>query len=242
MESWDTHGPHILDWEKSEIDMYSNDALEPNTTVEQIINWRAGNDGGVKGRDLGYQSMCRLWSGRMQQMSFLDEFDYYLRMDDDSLFLSDFDWDPFVRMQTEGLTYAYRRRAYDVWGIEQLWEVSRSHVDLKRDNLPFAIRMGDGSYAYHGEQPYNNFHVSTLKFWRSPKWKSMMKDMDDNHLFFKHRVGDANVHAISIMMMEENSVAEWPETPYAHNNNDYHDGWGLQSWQDECDAAIQGNK
>ena len=217
--------------------------MEPNTTGYQIVNWRAGNDGAVKGRDLGYQSMCRLWSGRLQQMSFLDGFDFYLRMDDDSLFLSDFQWDPFVRMKTEGLTYAYRRRAYDSWGIDELWKVSKSHLNLKRENLPFAIRTGDGDdwYTYYGEQPYNNFHISNLKFWRSPRWNAMMKDMDDHHLFFKYRVGDANVHAISIMMMEDNGVAEWPETPYAHNSNDYFDGWGQQSWKDECDAAIREN-
>lgn len=227
----------------SEIDMYSRDALEPNTSVDQITNWRAGVDGGVKGRDLGYQSMCRLWSGRLQHMSFLDGFDYYLRMDDDSLFLSAFQWDPFVRMEAEGLTYAYRRTAYDSWGIDELWSVSRSHLDLERDSIPFALRDGaDRSYSYFGEQPYNNFHISDLKFWRSPQWTGMMRDMDDHHLFFKYRVGDANVHAISIMMMEESSVAMWPETPYAHNSNDYHNDWGQQSWQDECDAAIRENK
>lgn len=229
----------------SEIEMYSKDALEPNTTVDQIVNWRAGNDGGVKGRDLGYQSMCRLWSGRLQHMSFLDDFDYYLRMDDDSLFLSHLQWDPFERINAQGLTYVYRRTAFDSWGIDELWSVSLPHLDLERDNLPFAsrVRRGGGqSYDYFGEQPYNNFHISDLKFWRSPQWTGMMREMDAHHLFFKYRVGDANVHAISIMMMEANSVAVWPETPYAHNSNDYQYNWGQQSWQDECDAAVRDNK
>ena len=37
-----------------EINMYSQDALEPNTTREQILQWRKGDDGGIEGRDLGY--------------------------------------------------------------------------------------------------------------------------------------------------------------------------------------------
>ena len=223
--------------------MYSKDALEPNTTVDQIIRWQAGLDGGVKGTDLGYRSMCRLWSGRLQHMSFLNEFEYYLRMDDDSLFLSDFKWDPFRRMQTEGLTYAYRRVVSDSWGIDELWKVSRRHIDLERNNLPFAHRRFDNeSYSYKGEQPYNNFHISNLKFWKSRRWTNLMNEMDNHHLFFKYRVGDANVHAISIMMMEENAVGFWKKTPYAHNTNDYDDGWGQQRWQDECDAAIRDSK
>lgn len=230
-----------------EIDMYSKEALEPNTTVDQITNWRAGNEGAIKGRDLGYQSMCRLWSGRLQRMPFLENFDYYLRMDDDSLLLADFEWDPFLRMKSEGLTYAYRRNAVDMWGIDELWKVARPYIDLQRENLPFAIRgdhdeekEDDERYSYYGEQPYNNFHISDLSFWRSSQWTNMIEDMDDRHLFFKYRVGDANVHAMAIMMMEEKSFATWPETPYAHNSNDYHDGWGQRGWQDECDSAVGG--
>lgn len=57
-----------------EIDMYSGHALEPNSTRSQIQDWRyKGKDGAIKGRDIGYQSMCRLWSGRLQGMDFLKE-------------------------------------------------------------------------------------------------------------------------------------------------------------------------
>lgn len=38
-------------------------------------------------------------------MSFLDDYTYYLRMDDDSLFTDDLLFDPFYKMQQEGLMY-----------------------------------------------------------------------------------------------------------------------------------------
>ena len=57
--------------------------------------------------------MCRLWSGRLQQMELFREYEYYMRLDDDSLLLEPFTFDPFVRMKEQNLTYAYRREAFD---------------------------------------------------------------------------------------------------------------------------------
>lgn len=219
-----------------ELNLYSEDALEPNVTIQQIAQWRAGRNGGVAGCSLGYQSMCRLWSGRLQSMSFLDGVAYYLRMDDDSLLTADFSFDPFQQMKERDLTYVYRRKEADFWGIAELWKVSKSHVDLNQDDIPFLIGNGVDQ-EYTGMQPYNNFHISRVSFWRSEQWTKLWEDMNQHNLFFKYRVGDANVHAIAIMLMRPGTFAEWPETPYVHNSNDY-TGWGKKIWKEECDLAI----
>jgi hypothetical protein len=220
------------------IALYSGDALEPGTTREQILEWRTqGNDGAVAGRDLGYTSMCRLWSGRLQQMSFLDGYTYYLRMDDDSLFTEDLPFDPFCKMQTNGLTYAYRRDTLDHWGIDKLWQVTKPHLPgrgaaAQQETLPFL----DDSGGYSGRQPYNNFHVSRVDFWRSDAWQDLWREYNRHHLFFKYRVGDANVHAMAIMLMGKEERAVWPQLPYVHNSNDYGPAWGKEApaWGKEC--------
>jgi hypothetical protein len=221
-----------------EVNLYSQDALEPNATIEQIARWRAGKNGAVAGQNLGYQSMCRLWSGRLQSMSFLDDVTYYLRMDDDSLLTADFSFDPFQRMKEQNLTYVYQRQASDFWGIDELWKVSKPHLNLQQENLPFLLGSGDDRQ-YTGMQPYNNFHISRVSFWRSKQWTLLWEDMNRHHLFFKYRVGDANVHAIALMLMRPGAHSEWPETPYAHNSNDYAE-WGkkIKIWKGECDLAM----
>lgn len=173
-------------------------------------------------------------------MGFLDRHEYYMRMDDDSLLLEALPDDPFRTMQERNLTYAYRRNSYDRWGIQQLWKVSKPHLDLSGKTLPF---VGNGNNEdYTGKQPYNNFHVAAVAFWRSPRWMRLWKDMNDNHLFFKFRVGDANVHAIAVMMMadknwEYQNWERWNRFPYAHNTNDMRD-WGRDNgWAAECKAA-----
>lgn len=225
--------------EFQEINLYSEDALEPNTTRDQIIKWRQGDDGSIPGRDLGYASMCRLWSGRIQTMSFLRQYRYYMRMDDDSLLLSNFPFDPFQKMKINNLTYAYRRVSADYWGIDQLWEVSKPYINMSNDRLvPFLF--GDGSM-YSGMQPYNNFHVALTSFWQSTEWMELWTEFNRNHLFFKYRVGDANVHAIAMMLMDENQYDTWPDIPYVHNSNDWPGQWEAHTkqWTEECRIAYK---
>ena len=213
-----------------ELELYSGPALEPNTTQTLIRKWRQGWDGSVPGRDLGYQSMCRLWSGRIQALPFLQRYQYYMRLDDDGLFIGKLTYDPFEKMKQSNLTYVFRRPSHDHWGIEKLWEIAQPHLSLSQ-TLPFTER-GE----YHGSQPYNNFHISLTSFWTSPEWLSFWNDLNEQHAFFKYRVGDANVHAIAVMMMKEGRYEMWPDIPYVHNSNDMPYEWGQlsKSWQTEC--------
>ena len=215
-----------------EIELYSGSALEPNTTQELIVQWRQGWDGSVPGRELGYQSMCRLWSGRLQAMPFMQQYQYYMRLDDDSLLTDKFPFDPFQKMLDERLTYVYRREAYDHWGIEKLWEIAKPHLDFSRP-LPFAFFR-----EYEGAQPYNNFHISRTSFWTSSKWVSFWNDLNEQHAFFKYRVGDANVHAIAVMMMNKRTYQLWSDIPYVHNSNEMKFGWGTKAWKEECQQAY----
>ena len=180
--------------------------------------------------------MCRLWSGRLQNMEFLNRYKYYLRMDDDSLLTAEFPFDPFQKLESHNLTYAYRREAFDHWGVEHLWRVSKPYLGIS-SSLPFLSFDG----GYDGMQPYNNFHVSLVCFWRSPKWMQLWKEYNTNHLFYKYRVGDANVHAIAIMTMGEGTYETWQDIPYAHNTNDWdsaEENWGTKAWVEECKEAF----
>lgn len=220
-----------------EINLYSEDALEPDTTVQQIANWRKGNDGGTEGRDLGYQSMCRLWSGRLQTMPFLQAYQLYMRMDDDSLLMARPPFDPFVQMQEKGLDYAYRRNSIEHWGVKKLVEIMQKHVDLSTGDTPFTQNG-----RYFGAEPYNNFHISRVSFWSSPQWQAFWNALNEEHAFFKYRLGDANVHAVAIMMLGPNRYKKWSSFPYVHNTNDMPKGWGKKEWKLECESAAAEQK
>lgn len=204
-----------------DINMYSREALEPNTTRAQIAKWNrpGGFEGSVIGRPLGYRSMCRLWSGRLQRMNFLKPYTYYMRIDDDSLFTAELPFDPFEEMKRQGLEYAWKRDDKDHWGIDKLWRIARPLLDstvIKKNQLSQLWAAGG---KYQGGQPYNNFHVSSLRLWQRSETKMLWRQANKQHLFFKYRVGDANYHAI-VAMMTGSRFARWPNLPYIHNTND----------------------
>jgi hypothetical protein len=77
------------------VEMYSKGALETGFNIDQFNRWNRNLDGGIGGRPIGYRSMCRLWSERLQNLEFLNSFQYYMRLDDDSFLTSDLKTDPF---------------------------------------------------------------------------------------------------------------------------------------------------
>jgi hypothetical protein len=62
--------------------------------------------------------------------------------------------------------------------------------------------------------------------------------LNEDLAFFKYRLGDANVHAVAIMMLPQNRYKKWPIFPYVHNTNDMPKGWGKKEWKLECEAAA----
>jgi hypothetical protein len=66
------------------IPMYSGEALEPGASRELVDKWSTppGFEGSVARdppRKVGYRSMCRLYSGRLQALPFLQRFTFYMR-------------------------------------------------------------------------------------------------------------------------------------------------------------------
>jgi hypothetical protein len=221
------------------VEMYSKGALERGFTSDQFKRWNTNLDGGIGGRPIGYRSMCRLWSERLQNLEFLNSFQYYMRLDDDSFFTGDFRTDPFQDMKRQGLQYAYRQRMTDTWGIKKMWQLALPYMNttslMNMRAMGFLDRPG-----YTGSQPYNNFHVASVKMFRHPLWRKYMGDVEREHGFFKYRFGDANVHAIAMgMLLQPKEVAVWGNIRYVHNFNNM-PGYPPQNWKSEC-LVMQSN-
>ena len=217
--------PHSPNIEFIDLPMYSGDALEPNLDLKQFERWYKGLDGGTAGRNIGYRSMCRLWSGRLQRMEFLQKYKYYLRMDDDSLLTAAPTADPFVEMEENHWQYSYRQPFYEAWGYEKMWEIAKKQMtEEQKENMArmgwLVPPVGDKSYQYVGGEPYNNLHVATVSMWSDPVWLTYLSALENDFGFFKHRMGDANVHSFAMgMLLKPSEIGLKNEFPYVHNIN-----------------------
>lgn len=205
------------------ITLYSGDALPPNTTQSQIGRWILGKDGAVAGRTLGYRAMCRLWSGRLQRMSFLDNYKFYMRLDDDSLFTSPLREDPFKTLESKRLDYAFVRRSPDIFGAQALKAVTLNH----------------GKWSGNTNSPYTNFHIANVSLFRTPQFKSFANDLDKNKIFMKFRVGDALLHSAMLEMFVQSRFIQLTKLPYAHNSNDLGAGYPPKEWDGSCPTRAK---
>jgi hypothetical protein len=122
----------------------------------------------------------------------------------------------------------------DSWGIQKMWKLALPYMNTTSLMNMRAMGMLNREGSYTGSQPYNNFHVASVRMFRHPLWKKYMSDVERDYGFFKYRFGDANVHAIAIgMLLQPKEVAVWKDIPYAHNTNDL-SVYPPQNWKGEC--------
>jgi len=215
-----------------EVEMYSGEGLEANMSDAQWKRWMSREDGGVRGKHpwIGYHAMCRLWSGRLQNMAFLQPYKYYMRMDDDSALFADLSSDPFKDMESKSLQYAYKMttrwwlpQSDPTWQIARPWMTNEAlkgmhQLGLLKCREECVSNISWECCHFDGTQPYNNFHVATVSMWRSPAWLGWMQEAEKIHAWFKFNLGDAEAHSFAVGMLgRPEQVAVWKQMPYAHN-------------------------
>ena len=166
--------------------------------------------------------MCRLWSGRLQNMAFLDHDDFYMRLDDDSFFTADLKKDPFVQARDEQLDYMFVRRQDDPHGHSALQTIASKH----------------GNWSGSTNSPYTNFHLARVSLFRTSHFLKFWGNLDQERLFMKHRVGDALLHsALLELFIPSLRIKKVPNLPYAHNSNDF-SGYPPKNWHSECPTLV----
>ena len=116
-------------------------------------------------RSIGYRFMCQFWSHTVFYHPLIkNNYDYIMRLDDDSYFLESFDYDLFRYVFENNLDYIYRALAWDI-------PMSRDLIIL----LPRYLRTYHNtckSYCFPFQSYdaiYNNFFLTRVQFWHQPK-------------------------------------------------------------------------
>jgi Glycolipid 2-alpha-mannosyltransferase len=236
IRAWAPHSEVIF----VNVSLYSGEALSPGITDALIEQYRQQDR--ASGRPpvrIGYASMCRLWSFRLQAMDFLTPFRYYMRMDDDSLLFDKPEEDPFLKMQERTLQYLWQRPAGDRNGVAELSRIADPYLTDESRHSPFAVTSGGGKLvSLNGMSPYNNFHITEVAFWRSAKWRQVIDEVDRKHLFYSRQLGDATTHALATFFMKPGTYERWPMFPYGHNTNDMGKSFHKDEYKEECKQAY----
>jgi len=172
---------------------------------------KALEDVPVKAR--GYRHMCHFFGNDIFFRRELADYDYYMRLDDDSFILSPLRYNVFERMREQGYSYAYRVRMND-----------RPHV---------CVGMGDVIERYFAVTPhagkckmpppyrvyYTNFEICDLKWFRDDPWQRYFAAIDRAEGIWRHRWGDAPIRYYGVKnLLPDEKIWQVLDLHYHHQS------------------------
>lgn len=149
-------------------------------------------------REVGYKNMCRFYGVKVYQL--LDDYDYYMRLDDDSFVRSKLPFDMFAHLAEKKGDYIYRVHA----DFEPHQPTSLTLPVFVKQYL--ASRGIDYSgIAINTENGFNSFHVTSLAFWRRPEVREFLRAVDDSRGFYWYRWGDSPLQYLCLKLFSDPS-------------------------------------
>jgi hypothetical protein len=154
-------------------------------------------------RPYGYLMMCRFFSGVMQSHPDVTKYSHYMRLDDDSYFMTPFLTKSKVTDEFLNHDYVYRSTFGDAQDQQSLWEFTvdflrkegyGAHIETLKKELQMRYFLQGNTYT--GLAPYNNFHIASQRLWQNPFIQRYIKALEDSHGILKYGWMDANIHAM----------------------------------------------
>ncbi|CAG8433747.1 11075_t:CDS:2 [Ambispora gerdemannii] len=193
-----------------------------NQTKADENRERMEKDNIIYGGSLPYRHMCRFNSGFFFRHPLLDEYDWYWRVEPSVEFSCNLDYDPFLFMQKNNLTYGFTISLFEFNNtIPTLWQTVKSFM---RENKELVNPKNVMNFITDGTEDYNlchfwsNFEIGNLNFWRSERYIKFFEYLDQQGGFFYERWGDAPVHSIALaMFLEKSEIHFFNDIAYRHN-------------------------
>jgi hypothetical protein len=172
---------------------------------------------------LGYRNMMR-WYGILIYKYLTDMgYEWYMRMDDDSLLHSEINYDLFKFMYNNNYEYGFRSYCNDGLGVSDgLIEFCDEHI--KRNNITPTFleryiknKTSWKSSDYNIVGYYNNFLISKLSFWMRSDVQKFLKEFDNSGYMYTRRWNDLISQAVTIQIfMDRSKVYHFNDWSYEH--------------------------
>lgn len=178
-------------------------------------------------RNEKYRLMCRWWL--MEFMKYVTDYEYVMRLDDDSIIEEPIKEDLFLWMKTNDLNYSSNFLHTDCgiccYGMKAFFE---KHFPDKKDTLsemfvgqeipmrsvqlnPFRTVLSltqdplpdirEKETIWMPVMYYNNFFITKTAFWQTPQVKDILHKIDQDGSIFYFRWGDAPLQSLIVMML-----------------------------------------
>ena len=188
------------------------------------------------GQTLAYRHVSRFYSGFFFRHPAVLKYDYFMRIDDDSVFPCPLQSDPFATMVRENRTYGFvlgaRQSPSDLptlWSSVSHWLASRKYSAAS--NTLRWISDDDGKSLIDRMCIfYTNFELAAFSVFRNRAYLDYFNHLDRKGGFYYESWGDAPVHTYYVThMLEQSQVRMFKDVPYAHGTY-----YNYLSWDKNC--------
>ena len=173
-------------------------------------DWTMDMTGGMKDpwkNCAGFNKMCRFYSYPVYK--YLWEYDYAMRLDDDSFIETEIKYDIFEDMHKNGYDYGYIRRKKDI------------HTNTIKTLEPWCKKYFKKNVK-PTENFYNNFHISRINFWKNPEIKEFFNAIEKTGNIRKYRWGDSSIQAACVKYWSSREkIKEYSDFVYRHQSHNY---------------------
>lgn len=185
-------------------------------------------------RNKNYRMMCYFWVKNF--FKYTQDYDYVMRLDDDSIIEEPLKEDLFEIMKNKDLVYLSNIVHVDCgvcnYGMKELFldifPDKRDKIEgglfikatLNNSNKGVFDKLNDLHLINYGKpidgdtidihmpvMYYNNFFVTSTKFWRDQRVQDVIDKIDKNGGIFYYRYGDAPLHTLIVTLMEPTRIS-----------------------------------
>lgn len=186
-------------------------------------------------RNLKYRLMCYFWVKHF--FKYTEDFDYVMRLDDDSIIEEPLAEDLFEMVEKKDLVYLSNIVHIDCglcnFGMKELFEELIPSAKSKINSGVFVeakLKEGDANDKHFqkfkevykivsGNQAppelvtnmplmyYNNFFITSTAFWKRSDVQNIINGIDKHGGIFYYRYGDAPIHTLITSLLEPDKVS-----------------------------------
>mmetsp|Transcript_113964 Transcript_113964/g.302879 ORF Transcript_113964/g.302879 Transcript_113964/m.302879 type:complete len:395 (-) Transcript_113964:253-1437(-) len=149
-------------------------------------------------------------------------YEWFMRMDDDSYFLSCIDYDIFDFAESHNITYAYRMEHVDD-GTGPFTDIIQEAMDDWGMPTPEKLldRFAGRDFKWEkwdGRHYYNNFCLTKVSFWMSEPVQYLLRKIDGTGYQYTRRVLDAPLQSLLVLLLiPEEQIFKYPDWSYSHH-------------------------
>ncbi|KAJ2358243.1 hypothetical protein GGF43_000946 [Coemansia sp. RSA 2618] len=172
-------------------------------------------------RPMGFRNMVRYWAQPFALHPALKDYTFVWRLEPGAHFTCDFVDDPFRRMQTSNLSYAFAMSIEEVpSSAPSVWPRVLDYIKKlpRNSNNNSLAWIAESDRRFNRCQFLTNFELVDLRFIRSRAYQLLFKYLDEQAGFYYELWSDATVRSLAAALLLDASKVQWlGDIGYSHD-------------------------